>query len=129
MKEPVWLIQSAVLAVHNMMIARFGGTDGIRDEGLFESALARPANIYHYDHNAQITQLAAAYAGGIIQNHPFVDGNKRTGFMAAYMFLDINGSTLVADEVSATAMTLSLAASEINQNDYGVWLADNIEKR
>ena len=125
----MWLIQSAALAVHNMMIARFGGTDGIRDEGLFESALARPANIYHYDQSVQIAQLAAAYAGGIIQNHPFVDGNKRTGFMAAYVFLDINGSTLVADEVSATAMTLSLAASEINENDYGIWLADNIEKR
>lgn len=127
MKEPIWLIKSAVLAVHNMMIARFGGTDGIRDEGLFESALARPANIYHYDHNAQIAQLAAAYAGGIIQNHPFIDGNERTGFMAAYMFLDINGSTLIADEVSATAMTLSLAASEIDENDYGIWLATSIE--
>jgi death-on-curing protein len=126
-KEPVWLIKSAVLAVHNMMIVRFGGSDGIRDEGLFESALARPANIYHYDKNAKITQLAAAYAGGIIQNHPFVDGNKRTGFMAAFMFLDINGSTLNADEVSATAMTLSLAASEIDEKDYGIWLAGNIE--
>ena len=110
-----------------MMIARFGGTDGVRDEGLFESALARPVSIYQYDHNAQIPQLAAAYAGGIIQNHPFVDGNKRTGFMAAYIFLDINGSTLVADEVSATAMTLSLAASEIDENDYGIWLANSIE--
>lgn len=111
-----------------MMIDRFGGTDGIRDEGLFESALARPAKLHHYDHHAEITQLAAAYAGGIIQNHPFVDGNKRTGFMAAYMFLDLNGWTLVADEVSATAMTLSLAASEIDENDYGRWLANNIEK-
>ncbi len=128
MKEPIWLIKSAVLAVHNMMISRFGGTDGIRDEGLFESALARPANIYYYDRHAEITQLAAAYAGGIIQNHPFVDGNKRTGFMAAYIFLDLNGSTLIADEVSATAMTLSLAASEIDETDYGRWLADNIEK-
>ena len=127
MKEPVWLIKSAVLAVHDLMIARFGGTAGIRDVGLFESALARPVSIYQYDHNAQIPQLAAAYAGGIIQNHPFVDGNKRTGFMAAYIFLDINGSTLVADEVSATAMTLSLAASEIDENDYGIWLANSIE--
>lgn len=128
MREPIWLIKSAVLAVHNMMITRFGGTAGIRDEGLFESAMSRPKNIYHYDHGAQITQLAAAYAGGIIQNHPFVDGNKRAGFMAAYMFLDINGSTLIADEVSATAMTLSLAASEIDENNYGIWLADNVEQ-
>ena len=79
MKEPVWLLESAVLAVHSMTIARFGGTDGVRDRGLLESALARPSNIYQYDHSAQIAQLAAAYAGGIIQNHPFVDGNKRTG--------------------------------------------------
>ena len=111
-----------------MLIARFGGTDGIRDKGLLESALARPANIFHYDSHTEITKLAAAYAGGIIQNHPFVDGNKRTGFIAAYMFLDLNGSTLIADEVSATAMTLSLAASEIDENDYGSWLADNIEE-
>ena len=127
MKEPVWLLESAVLAVHNMTIARFGGTDGVRDRGLLESALARPSNIYQYDQSAQIAQLAAAYAGGIIRNHPFVDGNKRTGFMAAYVFLDIDGSTLVADEVSATAMTMSLAASEIDENDYGIWLATNIE--
>ena len=110
-----------------MMIARFGGSDGIRDEGLFESAMARPNNIYHNDNNAQITQLTATHAGGIIQNQPFVDGDKRTGFMAAYMFLDINGSTLIADEVSATAMTLSLAASEIDENDFGIWLANSIK--
>jgi len=126
-KEPIWLVESAILAVHNMMIARFGGIVGVRDRGLLESALAWPFNIYQYDHSAQITQLAAAYAGGIIQNHPFVDGNMRTGFMAAYIFLDINGSTLVADEVSATAMTMSLAASEIDENDYAIWLATNIE--
>jgi death-on-curing protein len=65
---------------------------------------------------------------GIIRNHPFVDGNKRTGFLAAYMFLDLNGSTLLADEVSATAMTLSLAASEIDEKDYGSWLANNIHR-
>ena len=126
MKEPVWLIKSAVVAVHNMMIARFGGADGIRDEGLIDSALARPANIYHYDRRTDVSQLAAAYAAGIIQNHPFVDGNKRTGFMAAYMFLDLNGATLHADEVTATAMTLSLATSEIDEKDYANWLAENI---
>jgi len=126
--EPIWLIKSAVLAVHSMMIARFGGAEGVRDEGLVESALARPTNVYHCDRNAGITQLAAAYAGDIIQNHPFVDGNKRTGFMAAYVFLDLNGSTLIANEVSATAMTLSLAASEIDESVYGKWLADDIGK-
>jgi len=126
MKEPAWLIKPAVIAVHNMMIARFGGADGIRDEGLVDSALARPANIYHYDHCTDVSQLAAAYAAGIIQNHPFIDGNKRTGFMAAYMFLDLNRAKLQADEVTATAMTLSLAASEIDEKNYASWLAENI---
>ena len=109
-----------------MMIARFGGADGIRDEGLVDSDLDQPANIYHYDHCTDVSQLAAAYAAGIIQNHPFVDGNKRTGFIAAYMFLDLNGAKLHADEVTATAMTLSLAASEIDEKNYASWLAENI---
>lgn len=109
-----------------MMIVRFGGTDGVRDEGLLDSALARPIDIYHYDDTTDIAVLEAAYAAGLIQNHPFVDGNKRIGFMAAYMFLDLNGATLEADEVSATAMTLSLAASEIEEQDYATWLSANI---
>ena len=126
MKEPVWLLKSAVITVHDMMIARFGGAGGMRDESLVDSALARPNHIFHYDHVADFAQLAAAYAAGIIRSHPFVDGNKRTGFMAAYMFLDLNGTPLRADEVTATAMTLALAASEIDEEDYAIWLADNI---
>ena len=126
MKEPVWLLKPAVITVHDMMIARFGGAGGIRDEGLVDSALARLNHIFHYDHVADLAQLAAAYGTGIIRNHPFVDGNKRTGFMAAYMFLDLNGAPLRADEVAATAMTLALAASEVDEKDYVVWLADNI---
>ncbi|MFP6829835.1 MAG: type II toxin-antitoxin system death-on-curing family toxin [Gammaproteobacteria bacterium] len=126
MKEPVWLLKSSVIAVHNMLIVRFGGLDGIRDEDLVDSALARPASLYHYERCSNVSQLAAAYAGSIIQNHPFVDGNKRTGFMAAFIFLDLNGKTLQADEVTATGMTLSLAASDINEREYAAWLAENI---
>jgi death-on-curing protein len=126
-KEPAWLLKSAVLAVHNMMIARFGGSAGIRDESLLDSALARPGNIYQYDSQATISALAAAYAAGIMKNHPFLDGDKRAGLMAAYMFLDLNGATLQADEVSAAAMTLSLAASEIDEQDYALWLEQNIK--
>lgn len=125
MKEPVWLLKPAVIAAHGMMIDRFGGEDGLRDEGLLDSALARPLNKYRYDDSADVAVLAAAYAGGLIQNHPFVDGNKRIGFMAAYMFLDLNGSMLEADEISATAMTMSLAASEIEESDYAKWLSGN----
>lgn len=128
MKEPVWLLKSAVVAAHSMMIARFGGLDGIRDEGLIDSAIARPSHLYHYDHCTEVSQLAAAYAAGIIRNHPFVDGNKRTGFISAFMFLDLNGVELRADEVAATAMTQSLAASEIEEQDYANWLAENIMK-
>jgi death-on-curing protein len=127
MKEPVWLLKPAVIAVHGMLIDRFGGTDGIRDDGLLDSALSRPVNIYHYDETTDAAALAAAYAAGLIQNHPFVDGNKRIGFMAAYMFLDLNGANLVADEVAATAMTMSLAASEIEESEYARWLSVNIQ--
>ena len=127
MKEPDWLLRPAVIAVHRLMIARFGGADGIRDEGLLDSALARPVNIFRYEVDPGLAQLAAAYAAGLIQNHPFVDGNKRIGFMAAYMFLDLNDAPLRADELSATAMTMSLAASEIDEEEYASWLAANID--
>ncbi len=125
MTEPIWLLKSVVLAAHNMMIGRFGGSAGLRDGGLLDSALARPANLHHYEACAELPRLAASYAAGIIQNHPFVDGNKRTGFIAAYVFLDLNGTTLRADEVSATALTLSLASSEIDEAAYAAWLAQN----
>lgn len=125
MTQPVWLLKPALLAVHKMMISRFGGSEGVRDEGLLDSALARPANLHHYEDGAALPRLAASYAAGIIQNHPFVDGNKRTGFIAAYMFLDLNGMTLQADEVSATTMTVALASSEIDEAAYAAWLAQN----
>lgn len=126
MTEPVWLSHSAVLAVHHMMIARFGGLEGIRDEGLLDSALARAQDLYHCEKCKDLPRLAAAYAAGLIQNHPFVDGNKRSGFIAAFMFLDLNGATLIADEVSATSMTLSLAASELDELAYAQWISKNI---
>ncbi|MDA0262217.1 MAG: type II toxin-antitoxin system death-on-curing family toxin [Proteobacteria bacterium] len=127
MTEPLWLLKSAVVAVHNMIIVRFSGAEGVRDEGFLQSALDRPRNRYHYDDTTNLSRLAASYAAGIIQNHPFVDGNKRTGFIGAYMFLDLNGMNLQADEASATAMTLALAASEIDETAYAGWLADNIQ--
>jgi len=123
--EPIWLLKSAVLAVHNQMLVEFGGAEGVRDEGLLDSALGRPQNLFHYEERVDLARLAAAYAAGIIRNHPFVDGNKRTGFMAAYIFLDRNGSTLTADEVSATTMTLSLASSELDEEAYATWLGEH----
>ena len=108
-----------------MMIARFGGLEGQHDDGLLDSALARPVNLHQCEDCTELPRLAASYAASIIRNHPFVDGNKRTGFIAAYMFLALNGTTLQADEVSATTMTLSLASSEIDQAAYAAWLARN----
>ncbi|TDI60109.1 MAG: type II toxin-antitoxin system death-on-curing family toxin [Alphaproteobacteria bacterium] len=126
MTEPIWLLKPVILAAHNMMISRFGGSPGIRDEGLLDSALARPVNLYHHENMSDITRLAASYAAGIIKNHAFVDGHKRTGFIAAYTFLDINGETLQADEISATTMTFSLESSEVSEIEYATWLTQNI---
>ncbi|MEO1244141.1 MAG: type II toxin-antitoxin system death-on-curing family toxin [Pseudomonadota bacterium] len=125
MKEPNWLLKQTVLAVHNQLVLEFGGGSGIRDEGLLESALDRPLNVYQYDDSADLHSLAAAYTGGIVQNHPFVDGNKRTGFICAYMFLARNGLRLDADQITATAMTLALAASDADEAEYAAWLRDN----
>ena len=125
MTEPSWLLKPAILAVHTMAIVRFGGVAGLRDEGLLDSALVRPRNRYHYEDVTERPRLAASYAAGILHNHPFVDGNKRTGFVAAYMFLHLNGMTLRADEASAATMTVALASSEIDEAAYAAWLADN----
>lgn len=125
MTEPIWLLKSAVLAVHNQMLVQFSGAEGVRDESLLDFALDRPANLFHFEECVDLARLAAAYATEIIRNHPFVDGNKRTGFMAVYIFLDRNGSTLTADEVSATTMTLSLASSELDEEAYATWLGEH----
>ncbi len=107
------------------MIVRFGGTEGLRDEGLLDSALVRPINLLQHKQDTELPRLAACYTAGIVQNHPFVDGNKRAGFIAVYIFLDRNGLTLKAGEVDAASMTLSLASSEIDEIDYATWLAQN----
>ena len=83
MNTPTWLTQAAITAIHQELLARFGGLSGVRDEGLLQSALARPEHLYNYG-EPSLFELAAAYAHGIVKNHPFIDGNKRVGFMAAY---------------------------------------------
>lgn len=124
MKPPVWVAREAVLAVHDQMLAEFGGDSGVRDTGLLESALARPENKFAYEHPT-LFELAAAYAYGIVKNHPFVDGNKRTGFMAAVMFLERNGCRFGAGEADAVVRTLGLAAGELTEADYAAWLAES----
>lgn len=124
MKQPVWLLNEAVVAAHGRLLSEFGGASGIRDEGLLESALARPENLRAYG-TPTIFELAASYAFGVVKNHPFVDGNKRTGFTIAVMFLDLNGQILRASEADATIQTLALAAGELGEAGYAAWLEAN----
>ncbi len=126
MTEPVWLQPRLVLALHDMLIAEHGGPSGIRDENLLDSALARPVNLFNYEHPA-LPILAASYAAGIVGNHPFIDGNKRTGFAAAATFLDRNGVELTASETQAAQMTIDLATRDISEEEYAVWLNENIQ--
>jgi len=116
-----WLIEGVVIAMHGEQIAAHGGSLGIRDTGLLSSALARPQNQAVYG-EPSVFDLAAAYAFGIIRNHPFVDGNKRTGFLAAYVFLDLNGWELMASEAEAVVAVLALAAKEMDEAGFAGWL-------
>lgn len=128
MKEPVWLDKDLLLSIHRILLSRFGGADGVRDEGLLDSALARPQQSFHYE-SPSLVEMAATYAEGIVKNHPFIDGNKRTGFIAAYTFLAANGWQLTAPEEEAVLQTLALAAGEIGAAEYGKWLKANTTAR
>ena len=119
--EPSWLTREAVLAIHAQLLARFGGSAGLRDDNMLESALAKPRQLHaHGQPNAY--EMAAAYAFGIVKNHPFVDGNKRAGFVAAYTFLGINGIDFTAPEEEAVLFTRGLAAGDITLEEYTLWL-------
>ena len=127
MTQPIWVLRSVVDAMHDMQLAEHGGASGIRDEGLLESALARPVNAHAYG-EVDLSALAASYAYGIACNHPYIDGNKRTAFLAAYVFLSINGLELVADEVDATTAMLSVAAGESSEDAFARWLRSNVKE-
>jgi death-on-curing protein len=124
MKEPAWVNREECLAIHGMMLAHHGGRAGVRDEGLLESALSKPKNFFAYA-SPTLPQLAASYAAGIILNHPFIDGNKRTGFMIAAVFLEVNGCVLTATEESVVENTLALASGKLKETGYAAWLKKN----
>jgi death on curing protein len=124
-KAPVWLLRETVLAMHDLLIAEFGGAAGVRDEGLLDSALSRPQNLFAYAPTSSLFELAASLAFGLIKNHPFVDGNKRVAFTAAVSFLHLNGRRFQATEVEATVRTLALAAGDATESSYAVWLKAN----
>ncbi|MFW6192295.1 MAG: type II toxin-antitoxin system death-on-curing family toxin [Gemmatimonadota bacterium] len=111
-----------VEVVHRDLIDQHGGAFGVRDEGLLESALARPRNRWTYGENPDLAELAAVYAHGLARSHPFVDGNKRTALMAAYTFLAINGLDLDAPEPEAAAMVVALSAGDLSEEEFAAWL-------
>ena len=121
MKPPLWIDLDDCLGFHEALLARFGGISGARDMGLLESALAKPHQLAAYG-NPDHFDLAAAYAFGIVKNHPFLDGNKRSALMAAALFLELNGYDFHPSEEQAVLQTLALAASEITADDYANWL-------
>ena len=127
MKEPHWLTRSECLLLHDMMLDQYGGCSGIRDEGLLESALARPQQLHHYG-KPTMPEMAAAYTAGIVKNHPFLDGNKRTGFMMGAGFLERNGYEFLASETEVVIRTLALAAGEMTEAAYADWLQANSKK-
>lgn len=123
-----WLNAAVLQAVHLEQLAEHGGAAGTRDEGLFESALARPQNLALYG-EPDVFDLAAAYAVGLAKNHPFIDGNKRTAYVAMELFLVLNGAELTADDASATLTMLSVAAGDMDESALAHWLREHCTTR
>lgn len=122
MKTPRWVNPRALLLLHAETLADHGGLSGMRDAAAFESALARPRHIYQYEKKADIPRLAAAYAYAIIQNHPFNDGNKRVGFIAAVLFLELNGFRFTGEDTETIDQIFRLAAGELSEDQLVEWL-------
>jgi death-on-curing protein len=127
MKEPVWVLREVVFTLHEQSLAQFGGSAGVRDEGLLDSALGKPHNLFAYG-KPNLFDLATSYAFGLVKNHPFIDGNKRTSFIVAVLFLELNGCRFYAGEVDATVCTLALAAGEMSEAAYAEWLKANSKR-
>ena len=125
MTEPEWLSKDLMLAIHDEQLAEHGGGIGVRDTDLLDSALTRPQNRFAYDPASDLPALAAAYAFGLVRNHPFVDGNKRTAFVAAEVFLDLNGLIVTASDEACVLTMLRLAAGEMDEAEYAAWLRAN----
>jgi death-on-curing protein len=116
-----WIQREALVRLHAMCLVQFGGLAGLRDEGLMESALARPEQLANYA-SPDVADIAAAYAFGLAKNHPFVDGNKRTAFLALGLSLRLNGYRLTASQPDATQTILLLAAGELSEQALATWI-------
>ena len=124
MNEPEWVLKETVLGLHEQSLHQHGGSAGIRDEGLLDSALGRPPNLFAYG-KPTLHDFAASYAHGLVKNYPFIDGNKRTGFVVAVLMLELNGYHFHAQEADAALRTLALAAGEMTESAYAAWLEQN----
>ena len=127
MTNIVWLLEETIIAIHHRQIAEHGGGEGLRDEGLLSSALARPQNLFAYGHPPpDLAALAAAYAYGIARNHPFIDGNKRTALIAARTFLLLNGVILEAGQDEKFLTFQSLAAGSLTEDELADWIRNRL---
>jgi death on curing protein len=122
-----WIAKSVALAIHEQQIAEHGGTQGVRDMGLLESALSRPQNLVAYG-DPDTAAMAAAYAFGVARNHPFLDGNKRTSYVTTQVFLRLNGLEVTADEATRLQTWLSLGAGDLTEEALAEWLRANTRK-
>jgi death on curing protein len=123
---PTWIDERDALAIHGRLLSLDGGLAGVRDLALLQSALARPQQLHAYNDKADLVDLAAAYTVGIIRNHPFTDGNKRTGFVIGALFLELNGRKFAATEESAAQAVLSLAAGTLSEPAFVEWMRENV---
>jgi death-on-curing protein len=123
-----WIDRGALVLLHGESLAEHGGSAGLRDEGLLDSALARPRNLLAYG-TPDFADLAAAYGTGIVRNHPFVDGNERAGFLAVGLFLALNGYRLEASQADATLTVLALAAGELDEPAFAEWVRAHARRR
>jgi death on curing protein len=127
-RQPVWIDERDVLALHDRLLALHGGAAGVRDVGLLKSALARPQQHLAYAEVPDVIDMATVYTARIVRNHPFIDGNKRTGFVVGILFLELNGYRFTASEEDAVQAVLELAADTFKEADYGSFLRDNVKR-
>jgi death-on-curing protein len=123
-----WISRKALLLLHQESLTEFGGAPGLRDEGLLDSALARPQNIRAYLTQSTIPELAAAYCVGLAKNHPFIDGNKRVAFLSIGVFLAINGYQLIADQLDAIRTMMAVATGEVDEATLADWIGRNSKR-
>ncbi|MEP6715063.1 MAG: type II toxin-antitoxin system death-on-curing family toxin [Terriglobia bacterium] len=128
MKEPIWIDEREAIAIHDRLLALHGGAVGLRDRGLLGSALARAEQYFAYSKSSDLIDMATACTAGIIRNHPFVDGNKRTGFVAGILFLELNGYKFIASEEAAAQAVLELAAGNLDEAGYGAFLRASVRR-